>query len=303
MMKSAPIYVERMIHAPLDVLWDATQIPEQHQVWDLRFTEIQYLPKGAPDLPQQFLYTTRIGFGVAIFGKGESLGTRSSSVNGESTSALKFWSDDRLSLIQKGAGYWKYIPDDNHVKFLTWYDYHTRFGLLGRMMDWIFRPMLGWATALSFDCLGIWLEKGIHPRLSFERFAVQWTVRWTLCAIWIYQGLVPKMVFPDTGELQILRSVGVPSGQGLWILELMGVAEIGLGLLNIMVRDSRAFFSLQIIILGCLVTGAMLGQFSVLVAPFNPVTLTLSMVGLAVVGIVTMRDIPSASHCERKPSK
>lgn len=44
-MKAKPIYVELPIEAPLEEVWQATQEPERHQQWDLRFSSISYLPK------------------------------------------------------------------------------------------------------------------------------------------------------------------------------------------------------------------------------------------------------------------
>lgn len=69
-----PIYVERLIDAPMERLWNATQRPEIHVRWDLRFTEIDYLPRAAENDPQRFLYATRIGFGLRIAG-GRERGT------------------------------------------------------------------------------------------------------------------------------------------------------------------------------------------------------------------------------------
>ena len=53
-----------------------TQTPELHERWDLRFTRIEYLPRPDATQPQQFLYETRIGFGLAIRGAGETVGSR-----------------------------------------------------------------------------------------------------------------------------------------------------------------------------------------------------------------------------------
>jgi hypothetical protein len=39
-----PIYVERCVRAPIEALCDATQQPEVHERWDLRFTEIRAKP-------------------------------------------------------------------------------------------------------------------------------------------------------------------------------------------------------------------------------------------------------------------
>ncbi|WP_161947783.1 hypothetical protein [Rufibacter ruber] len=46
------------------------------------------------------------------------------------------------------------------MKFITWFDYQTRYGFVGKVVDKIlFRPLIGWATAWSFDALTRWLEK------------------------------------------------------------------------------------------------------------------------------------------------
>src|SRR5439155_26560914 len=112
--------------------------------------------KSAEHEPQRFRYSTRIGFGLKIDGKGESTGTREDGT-GIRTSALKFWSSDPKSLIKEGSGYWRYVPALGGVRFLTWYDYRTSCGLAGGLIDRIvFRPLIGWATAWSFDRLRLW---------------------------------------------------------------------------------------------------------------------------------------------------
>jgi hypothetical protein len=164
-----PIYVEILVRAPIDEVWERSQRPELHKRWDLRFTRIEYLPRPDPSEPQRFLYATRIGFGLAIRGEGETVGSREDR-HGARTSALRFWSDDRKSLIGQGSGYWRYVPTPDGVRFLTGYDYSTRFGLPGRAIDkLVVRPLLSWATAWSFDRLRIWLEEGVTPEKARRR--------------------------------------------------------------------------------------------------------------------------------------
>ena len=106
------------------------------------------------------MYKTKIGFGLEIVGEGKSIGEIRKET-GERISSLKFWTDNTLSLIQIGRGYWKYTPNKEYIHFETQYDYDTRFGRIGNVIDsYIFRPLLGWATAWSFDALKLWLEKG-----------------------------------------------------------------------------------------------------------------------------------------------
>jgi hypothetical protein len=162
------IYVETRIRGTIDDLWERTQSPHLHGRWDLRFSAIHYLPRLNPTQAQRFQYVTRIGFGLSVHGIGETVGERGTR-NGQRTSALKFWSDDPKSLIAVGSGYWHYLPTDNDVCFLTWYDYKTRFGLAGRILDrLIFRPLIGWATAWSFDRLRLWIERDIEPETAFQ---------------------------------------------------------------------------------------------------------------------------------------
>jgi hypothetical protein len=104
-----PLYVETMIRADLDELWRLTQDPGQHQRWDLRFTRIEYLAPDGRSGPQRFRYSVGMLPGMWIAGTGVCAGERSRP-DGSRTSALRFASSQRLSLIRAGAGYWRYIP-------------------------------------------------------------------------------------------------------------------------------------------------------------------------------------------------
>lgn len=78
MRTSSGIYVEIEIQDDLDHVWLLTQDPAFHERWDLRFSRIHYLPQSSYAESQQFLYETRIGFGLSIMGTGESIGQRAS---------------------------------------------------------------------------------------------------------------------------------------------------------------------------------------------------------------------------------
>lgn len=73
-MSRDAIYVERLVDGPLDSVWERTQDPAEHERWDLRFSDIEYLPR-EDDEPQRFTYATRIGFGIGIEGTGTSVAT------------------------------------------------------------------------------------------------------------------------------------------------------------------------------------------------------------------------------------
>jgi hypothetical protein len=287
----------------MEQLWAHTQQPELHQQWDLRFTEIQYLPRASDDVPQQFRYATRIGFGLGVAGCGESVGTKEK--NGERTSVLKFWSDEWVSLIREGAGFWKYVPTEDGLRFFTRYDYQTRFGAVGEWLDRLaFRPLIGWATAWSFDSLRLWLERGQAPAVSRALGVIMVLVRFTLGFVWMYQGIVPKLLYPDTGELSILQGAGFSVGAARQVAAAVGVGEILFGLLFWLLptRRLRSVYWLNQVGLVVLGAGAVFSQPAVFVAPFNPLTLNLALMALAAVALaIPPALVPSASRCLRQP--
>ncbi|MGY1578578.1 hypothetical protein [Streptomyces sp. MN13] len=170
------LYIETRIRADLDELWARTQEPSQHQRWDLRFTEIDYLPRGEGE-PQRFRYATRVLPFLTVAGTGVSAGERERP-DGTRTSALRFASPHPLSLLAEGSGYWRYVPDGDGVRFLTGYDYRPRWGAFGALADrLVLRPLMGWATAWSFDRLRLWLERGITPERALRNWLAELTVR------------------------------------------------------------------------------------------------------------------------------
>jgi hypothetical protein len=169
------IYVETVIRADIDRLWERTQLPVLHQRWDLRFGEIGYAPRPA-DGAQRFRYAIRPLPFLVIGGHGITIG-ESHRPDGTRTSALRFASADRLALIRVGSGYWRYIPGDDGVRFLTGYDYRPGWGRLGPAADLLFRPILGWATAWSFDRLRLWLETGRSPERSRRQAVLELAAR------------------------------------------------------------------------------------------------------------------------------
>lgn len=173
------IYVETRVHADLDVLWQRTQDAAQHTRWDVRFHEITDLAPRVEGEPKGFTYALHLPSPSlrlrTVAGTGVSVGERWRP-DGSCTSALRFSSPDPLSLIRSGSGWWRYVPTegpdapDAGVRFLTGYDYEPGWGAAGRLVDRVvFRRLLGWGTAWSFDRLRIWLEDDVPPEAALRR--------------------------------------------------------------------------------------------------------------------------------------
>jgi hypothetical protein len=293
------IYVEIPIHGGIDELWEKTQNPQLHERWDLRFTQIEYLPRQS-DQPQMFLYRTRIGFGLKIDGRGESTGARGGNVD-ERTSRLKFWSDDSKSLIKRGSGYWKYVPNGSTIRFLTWYDYEARFGVLGKVLDrFLFRPLLGWATAWSFDRLRLWIEEDISPEVSRDRAIVYLIARGTATFIWFYHGLVPKLLYQDRSELDLLARITPPQYVHAAATSA-GIAEVCFALLLVLLwrRSWPLWVTLTFMLCGIPIVAATAPEY--LHGAFNPVSLNIGLAALAGIALAVIRDLPTARNCRRRP--
>jgi hypothetical protein len=157
-MKAAPIYVEIDIAADIDTVWRLTQDPPAHVRWDLRFSRITRTDALNND-GYRFRYERRIPFHT-IVGTGTSRGELIRP-DGTRTSALKFTTNDRVSPLGDGRGYWRYVPIPGGTRFITSYDYGPTWG---RTLDrLLIRPIIGWMTAWSFDSLRLWAESDIAP--------------------------------------------------------------------------------------------------------------------------------------------
>jgi hypothetical protein len=295
------IYVEILVRASMEALWSHTQTPTLHERWDLRFSHIEYLPRESHAEPQRFRYSTRIGFGLHIAGEGESVGERDLP-DGSRSSALKFSSEDPRSIIREGSGYWKYIPTQNGIRFLTWYDYQTRFGAVGGLFDrFVFRPLIGWATAWSFDRLRLWLEEGLDPALAMRQTIVHFVARAGLALVFAYQGLAPKLLAAHRDEVAMLLDSGVAADNVDVVLTLLGIAEVGfaLALLIFWHRRWPSRLCLGLMLFAIVVVAVNSPQF--LNAAFNPVSLNLAVACLAAVDLLVLDGLPSAARCLRKP--
>jgi hypothetical protein len=298
------IYVEILVRAPLDALWEYTQTPERHERWDLRFSRITYLPKAHDTDPQRFEYRTRIGCGVDVGGEGESTGQRDLA-DGSRSSSLSFWSDHPLSIIREGSGYWRYVPTADGVRFFTWYDYRTRFGAAGALWDrWIFRPLIGWATAWSFDRLRLWLERGVDPAQAMRQALVHGVARIALAAVFAYQGVVPKILTTDPDELSLLHDAGIGAALAPTALHALGALELvfAAALLAAWHRRWPLWVCLGTMVLATVDVAVNSPQF--LTAAFNPVSLNGAVASLAAIDALVVAGLPSSAACRRtRPEK
>ena len=227
---------------------------------------------------------------------------RRDSTDGSSTSALKFGSDEPLSIIREGSGYWKYIPTDDGVRFLTWYDYRTRFSAVGAYFDrLIFRPLIGWATAWSFDRLRLWLEQDVAPEQAIRQWLIHTISRVALAAVFIYHGLIPKLLTRNVDEIAMVRDAGLAAGVAGSVVTALGILELSFAVALLVAWHRRwpLFVCLALMLLATAAVGMNSPRY--FGAAFNPFTLNLAVASLAGIDLLVVGSIPSAARCLRRP--
>ncbi|MEO4054751.1 DoxX-like family protein [Solibacillus sp. CAU 1738] len=299
-MKQKPIYVEINMNTSIDTVWEYTQNPKLHEQWDLRFSEINYIPKETEDSPQTFTYKTNVLPFISVEGWGESKGTHHKD-NGSKTSSLHFGTEQKISPITQGKGYWQYVLNENQLTFLTQYDYNVRYGKVGQAFDIVFRPLMGWATALSFDVLKRWIDTGEPPAVQYRRFFLSILISVLFFFIWFYQGLVPKLLVVHPEEVALLTALSSMEGTAAQLaVQGIGLAEILYSLFWLMPINKRPLFILQIFLFPILTISAVLASSETLVGPFNVLTLNMTLFVLSIIGLSLHQNIPTAKSCKRK---
>ena len=142
----------------------------------------------------------------------------------------------------------------------------------------IFRPLLGWATAWSFDRLRSGIEIG-HPATSMQYLGA--VARLTLALVWLLlRGIVPKLILHHPGELEMLRNMGLsaPAARGACVAA--GWLEVAIGLMLIFAWRLLAPLWVTVVAMPAALIAVALTSPRALGAPFNPVSLNLSVFAL-----------------------
>jgi hypothetical protein len=199
--RARKIVVEAIIPAPVEVVWERSQVPEQHTAWDIRFNHIGYLDQTDERGYHLMDYRTNLALGITIIGYGRYL------TNSElSHSSFEFDSDDWKSIIRNGRGIWLYRRCSEGTLFKTVYDYDVRHGWIGRMLDAaIFRSLLQLATEWGFETLRQWCAGDDQAtarrrgRLLFARFYLKRRLGWGpapgAARSWLGTGQVAETVY------------------------------------------------------------------------------------------------------------
>lgn len=113
--------------------------------------------------------------------------------------------------------------------------------------------------------------------------------RITVALVWVYHGLVPKLLGPHEDEIRLAMLHGLPAEQlPLW-LKLVGIAEIVFGIIVLSTWSSRWPFICSGLMLVILLVDVAVVAPEYLLATFNPVSLNVSLIALCIIGFITTK--------------
>ena len=112
--------------------------------------------------------------------------------------------------------------------------------------------------------------------------------------VWMYQGIVPKLVFTHSEELKMLSVMIGSTEHSIFVLKIIGLLEIIFGVLWLLPFPKRKVFFVHIFMLIVLIIAAGFTNIVSFTEPFNPITLNVLLMGLSIVGYINSFDLPSA---------
>ena len=126
--------------------------------------------------------------------------------------------------------------------------------------------------------------------------AVHAVARVTLALVFLWHGLVPKLLFRHTDEMALLRDGGLSDAAAARVVVAIGVAEVAFGVALLLLWRVRALLLLAAVSMLGMTLGILVNSPRFVPAAFTPVTLNLCVAALGIVGwIAAARDTDTDS--------
>ncbi|WP_353167313.1 DoxX-like family protein [Acinetobacter sp.] len=107
----------------------------------------------------------------------------------------------------------------------------------------------------------------------------------TLAVLWIYQGLVPKVIFKVIEEQQFWQFTGIQFLSIPRLIELSGIGEIIFGVLFLIFRQSKMLHYLNIVAMLFFIVVVAVVYPHYFVQGFNPFIMNTAMAALSIVAL------------------
>ena len=111
----------------------------------------------------------------------------------------------------------------------------------------------------------------------------------TLAALWIYQGLIPKILFQSAAEIAIWQSMGLELHLAKIGVALSGIIEMMFGCSFLLWQRAILIHQLNILSLSGLLVLIMVTNPLQLTTAFNPVVMNIAMTALSIPAIQLLK--------------
>jgi hypothetical protein len=118
--------------------------------------------------------------------------------------------------------------------------------------------------------------------------------RFTVGGIWLYQGLVPKLLGPHVDELAMSQAFGIPHELGTTVSQIAGISEIAFGVTVIVLHHHAWPQWLSAVMTALLLAFVAIYAPAYLAAAFNPVVMNVASIALSAIALLILS--------ERKPA-
>ena len=120
--------------------------------------------------------------------------------------------------------------------------------------------------------------------------------RITVAFIWLWHGLVPKLIVQHPDEYAPLLGMGIDQSTAETIVMLSGWGEIVFGLLILILWKARWPFLLTIVAMSGLLLGVFFTSPELALGAFNPVTLNLLVIVVATIALLSSGKENASEH-------
>lgn len=151
---------------------------------------------------------------------------------------------------------------------------------------------------MTYACCPLPITPGASCMTERRLARIAWVARLSLALVFIWHGLVPKILWLSPDEVAMITAHGLPT-DGLFAPEIIarvaGIAEVLLGLCLLLLPGQRWPLLVAAVVLILLLLDVALLSPHLLLQAFNPLSSNLAALALCLVAWLAEKPIPSDS--------
>lgn len=152
----------------------------------------------------------------------------------------------------------------------------------------------------AIDRLRLWVEQGMIPEASFMLWKVHVICKVALSIVWIWEGLVPKILYPSEIEIRMVESTGLAWWDASSFIPFLGACEIVLGVAILLGALPRLTAGISLTLLSFFTLVLPWFEPSLLYNPYGAITKNSGLIACSIILLLLAKRIPRAARCKLK---